>query len=87
VKGHKHNDEATTLIPKGRRMSLLKIASKQPLLKTRQIVRNWNQFWYFQPKDLTICRIITFKVEEKVFFASVQGGQQYFGVQKNHLLK
>jgi hypothetical protein len=31
---------------------------------------------------LTICKIITFKVEEKVFFAFVRGGQQSFGVQK-----
>jgi hypothetical protein len=33
---------------------------------------------------LTICEIITFKVEEKVFFATVEGGQQSFGVQKNN---
>jgi hypothetical protein len=31
---------------------------------------------------LTICEIITFKVEEKVFFAPAKGGQQSFGVKK-----
>jgi hypothetical protein len=37
------------LTPKGKRVFLLKTASKEPLLKARQIVQNWNQFWYFQP--------------------------------------
>jgi hypothetical protein len=36
------------LTPKGQRVFLLKIASKQPLLKTSRIVQNWNQCWYFQ---------------------------------------
>jgi hypothetical protein len=36
---------------------------------------------------LTICEIITFKVEENVFFALAKGGQQSFGVQKNHFFK
>jgi hypothetical protein len=36
---------------------------------------------------LTICEIITFKVEEKVFFAPAKGGHQSFGVQKNHFFK
>jgi hypothetical protein len=31
---------------------------------------------------LTICEIITFKVEEKVFFVPAKGGQQSFGIQK-----
>jgi hypothetical protein len=31
---------------------------------------------------LTICKIITFKVEEKVFFAPAQGGQQSFWSKK-----
>jgi hypothetical protein len=31
---------------------------------------------------LIICEIITFKVEEKVFFAPAKEGQQSFGVQK-----
>jgi hypothetical protein len=31
---------------------------------------------------LTICEILTFKVEEKVFCILVRGGQQLFGVQK-----
>jgi hypothetical protein len=31
---------------------------------------------------ITICEIITFKVEEKVFSATAKGGQQSFGVQK-----
>jgi hypothetical protein len=31
---------------------------------------------------LTICEIITFKVEEKSFFAPAKGGQQSFGAQK-----
>jgi hypothetical protein len=43
----KHNQE--TLTPKGLRVFLLKTASKQPLLKTSQIVQDWNQSWYFQP--------------------------------------
>jgi hypothetical protein len=38
-----------TLTPKGRRVFLLKTASKQPLLKASRIVQNWNQFRYFQP--------------------------------------
>jgi hypothetical protein len=33
---------------------------------------------------LTICEIITFKVEEKVFLAPAKGGQQCFGVQKTY---
>jgi hypothetical protein len=37
-----------TLTLKGLRVFLLKIASKQPLLKASGIVQNWNQFWYFQ---------------------------------------
>jgi hypothetical protein len=37
------------LTPKGLRVFLLKTASKQPLLKTSQIVQDWNQSWYFQP--------------------------------------
>jgi hypothetical protein len=37
------------LTPKGLRVFLLKIASKQPLLKASRIVQNWNEFWYFQP--------------------------------------
>jgi hypothetical protein len=41
-----------SLIPKGQRVFLLKIASKQLLLKASWIVQNWNQFWYFQPQDL-----------------------------------
>jgi hypothetical protein len=36
---------------------------------------------------LTICEIITFKVEEKVSFALAKGGQHFFGVQKNHFFK
>jgi hypothetical protein len=36
---------------------------------------------------LTICEIVTFKVEEKVFFAPAKGGQQSFGVQENHFFK
>jgi hypothetical protein len=32
---------------------------------------------------LTICEIITFKVEETVFFAPARGVQQCFGGQKN----
>jgi hypothetical protein len=36
------------LTPKGLRVFLLKIASKQPLLKASRIVQNWDQFWYFQ---------------------------------------
>jgi hypothetical protein len=36
---------------------------------------------------LTICEIITFKVEEKVLFAHAKGGQQSFGIQKNDFLK
>ena len=36
---------------------------------------------------LTICKIITFKVEEKVFFPYAQGVQQSFGGSKNHFLK
>jgi hypothetical protein len=36
------------LTPKGVRVFFGKSASKQPLLKTSQIVQNWNQFWYFQ---------------------------------------
>jgi hypothetical protein len=32
----------------------------------------------------TICEIITFKVEEKIFFPSAQGEQQCFGGQNNH---
>jgi hypothetical protein len=39
-----HNE----LTPKGPRVFLLKIASKQPLLKASPIVQNHNQFWYFQ---------------------------------------
>jgi hypothetical protein len=33
---------------------------------------------------LTVCEIITFKVEEKVFFYYIREGQQCFGGQKNH---
>jgi hypothetical protein len=36
------------LTPKGLRVFLLKTASKQPLLKTSQIVQDWNQSWYFK---------------------------------------
>jgi hypothetical protein len=36
---------------------------------------------------LTICEIITFKVEGKVFFAPAKGGQQSFGVPKNLFLE
>jgi hypothetical protein len=32
---------------------------------------------------LIICKIITFKVDGKVFFAYARGGQQSFGGQKN----
>jgi hypothetical protein len=31
---------------------------------------------------LTICEIVTFKVEKKVFFAPAKGGQQSFGSKK-----
>jgi hypothetical protein len=34
---------------------------------------------------LSVCEIKTFKVEEKVLFAPVQGGQQSFGFQKKPL--
>jgi hypothetical protein len=40
------------LTPKGLRVFFNKTASKQPLLKTSQMVQNWNQFWYFQLLDL-----------------------------------
>jgi hypothetical protein len=36
---------------------------------------------------LTIYEIITFKVEEKDFFALAKGGPQSFGVQKNLFLE
>jgi hypothetical protein len=36
---------------------------------------------------LTICEIITFKVEEKVFFAPAKEGQQSFGVQKKPIFR
>jgi hypothetical protein len=92
------------LTPKGQRVFLVKIASKQPLLKARQLVQNEEFFWYFQLEDLvanlysicttnlrhsflTICEIITFEVEEKVFFLGAQGGQQCFEGQNNHYLK
>jgi hypothetical protein len=36
---------------------------------------------------LTICEIVMFKVDGKVFFAYAREGQQSFGGQKNHFLK
>jgi hypothetical protein len=36
---------------------------------------------------LTVCKIITFKVEQKVFFPYARGVQQSFGGSKNHFLK
>jgi hypothetical protein len=36
---------------------------------------------------LTICEIITFKVEKEKEIAPAKGGQQSFGVEKNHFLK
>jgi hypothetical protein len=36
---------------------------------------------------LTICEIITFKVEEKVFLAPTKRGQQSFGIQENHFFE
>jgi hypothetical protein len=36
---------------------------------------------------LIICKIITFKVDLKVFFLSIEGGQQSFGGLKNHFLE
>jgi hypothetical protein len=32
-------------------------------------------------------RVITFKVKEKLFFATVEVGQQSFGVQKNNFFE
>jgi hypothetical protein len=36
---------------------------------------------------LTVCKIITFKVNKNVFFPYALGGQQSFEAQKNHFLK
>jgi hypothetical protein len=36
---------------------------------------------------LAICEIITFKVEEKVFFGPAQGVQHCFGGQKNYFIE
>jgi hypothetical protein len=36
---------------------------------------------------LTICEIVTFKVDLKVFFLFAEGGHQSFGHLKNHFLE
>jgi hypothetical protein len=41
--------ELLCISPKGLRVFLLKIASKQSLLKASRIAQNLNKFWYFQP--------------------------------------
>jgi hypothetical protein len=42
---------------------------------------------YLKHSLLTVCEIIIFKVDFKVFFLCAEGGHQSFGGLKNHFLE
>jgi hypothetical protein len=74
-----HPMKSRILTPKVLRVLFIKIASKQPLY----VHCPPNLTYSF----LTVCKIITFKVDKTVFFPCVKQGQQSFEGKKNYFLK